>query len=155
MEIKLSARLSGREFSEICELLEEAIRKRTKVDLFCELDESFRGISLSVLCRAAVTSSEGIIKLRRVAVVGEKRSYKWARIVVRAFHGETRYFEPAHRTLALRWLKKADGKIGLSRTRKLSRDAGYCTDRRILPRSRWSTLNHRSNRNRGGERNGR
>ena len=152
--INVSGRVSGREYREFCELLNEALQKRPKVDLFCELDESFRGISLPVLWRAALASSEGVIKLRRIAVVGERKSYKWARVMVRAFHAETRYFDRAHRTRALRWLEKGSVNLASDADHKLAGDAGYRTERRPLPRSRQRGSNNGADRRRGGRRNG-
>jgi hypothetical protein len=154
VEIKLSGRVSGREYQEICDLLSEAIQKRPKVDLFCELDESFRGISLPVLWRAAVAASEGTIKLRRVAVVGARKSYKWARVMLRAFHAETRYFDRAHRTRAFRWLEKATVNVDPGPERTLLGDAGYRIERPAPPRSRPQGPNRGSDRKRGGKRNG-
>ena len=150
MEIKLSGRVSGPEYQEICELLSEAIQKRPKVDLFCELDESFRGITVPVMWRAALTATEGLIKLRRVAVVGERKSYKWARVMVRAFHAETRYFDRAHRTRALRWLEKGTLNVDLGPERKLAGDAGYRIERRPAPRPRRQGPNHGSDKNGAG-----
>ena len=152
VEIKLSGRVSGREYHEICELLSEAIKKRPRIDLFCELDESFRGISLPVLWRAAVTSSEGVIKLRRVAVLGQRKSHKWARVMVRAFHAETRYFDPAHRTRALRWLEKGPV-YEHARGHTLAGDASYRSAHR--PRSRSGRQGRNGfGRKRDGQNNG-
>ena len=148
LEIKLSGKVSGREYRGICALLHEAILKQRRVDLFCELDESFRGITLPVMWRAALTATEGLIKLRRVAVVGERRGYKWARVIVRAFHAETRYFDRAHRTRALRWLEKGCLGVDPTEKKKLFGDAGYRN-----PQSRGSLRrgdgNHRTGRNGG------
>jgi hypothetical protein len=154
VEITLSGRVSGREYREICELLIEATQKRTKVDLFCELEESFRGITLPVLWRAAVVGPEGIIKLRRVAVVGARKAYKWARVMVRAFHAETRYFDRAHRTRAFRWLEKATLNVDPVPERTLLGDAGYRIERPAPPRSRRQGPNRGPDRKKGGRRNG-
>lgn len=154
VEIKLSGRVSGRDYREICALLTEAINKRARLDLFCELDESFRGISLPVLWRAAFVASEGVIKLRRVAVVGERKGYKWARVMVRAFHGETRYFDRAHRTRALRWLEKGTVAAEVDQKQKLAGAAGYRTDPKHSPHSTRQGSNGRSNRKGSSKRNG-
>jgi hypothetical protein len=153
VEIKLSGRVSGREYHEICELLSEAVQKRARVDLFCELDESFRGISLPVLWRAAVASSERLIKLRRIAVVGARKSYKWARVMVRAFHAETRYFDRAHRTRAFRWLEKGTVNVESGSENALAGDADYRIEQRPLSRSRRQGRNG-FNRKRDGQNNG-
>lgn len=154
VEIKLSGRVSGRDYREICALLTEAISKRARVDLFCELDESFRGISLPVLWRAAFVASEGVIKLRRIAVVGERKGYKWARVIVHAFHGETRYFDRAHRTRALRWLEKESIAREGDRKQKLTGAASYRTDPKHSPDPSGPGRNGRSSRRGSSKRNG-
>lgn len=108
VRLTISGRVSGREYEEICSLLSEAIGTRRVVDLLCELDESFRGITLPVLWRAARVAVANETNLRRVAVIGGKKSYKWARALVRGFHAETRYFEQTHRSQAMRWLSASN-----------------------------------------------
>ena len=146
VEIKLSGQISGREYREICELLSESIDKRGRVDLFCELDESFRGITLPVMWRAALTATEGLLKLQRIAVVGERKRYKWSRVIVRAFHAETRYFDRAHRTRALRWLEKRSLDSDLRAKQKFAGDAGY-RNQRSRASMQLRGRNHRRNRN--------
>jgi SpoIIAA-like len=133
MILTLSGKVSGKEFSEICQLLRVALEKNKAVDLFCEL-EGFRGIGLTAMWRSALVATEKAIKLRRVAVVGERSRYKWARVLVRGFHAETRYFDPGHRTRALRWLEKGPA-YEQPREHKLTGDAGY----RIQPNGRKPT----------------
>lgn len=106
MTMKLSGKVSGKEYAEICKAIRGAVEKNPPVDLLCELD-GFRGIGLTAMWRAALTATENSTNLRRVAVVGEPTRYKWARVLVRGFHAETRYFDQAHRTRAIRWLEKA------------------------------------------------
>ena len=152
LEIKLSGRISGFEYGEICELLKAAIQKRRRVDLFCELDESFRGITLPVMCRAALTAAEGLLKLRRIAVVGERKGYKWARVMVRAFHAETRYFDRAHRTRAHRWLEKGTSAVDAGIEYGFAGDAGYRIQPRSSPNSRRHGRNRGSNNGAGSSR---
>ena len=130
MILTFSGKVLGKEYSEICQLLRVALEKNKAVDLFCEL-ENFRGIALTVMWRGALVATDKTIKLRRVAVVGGKHGYKWARVLVRGFHAETRYFDPGHRTRALRWLEKGPA-YEQPREHKLAGDAGY----RIQPDGR-------------------
>lgn len=141
VEIKLSGRISGHEYGEVCALLEDAILKHKAVSLLCELDQSFRGITLPVMWRTALTAAEGLIKLRRVAVVGERKGYKWARVMVRAFHGDTRYFERAHCTRALHWLEHASVSADLPAKEKFAGDAGYRNQRSASAKSRTQRRN--------------
>lgn len=99
----LSGKVSGREYVQMCGLLREALEKNRSVSLLCELND-FRGIGLMALWRAARVATENAINLRRVAVVGDRSGYKWARALVRSFHAETRYFQQTHRSQAVRWL---------------------------------------------------
>lgn len=123
MTVRLSKKVSGREYSEICKHLRLALERNEKVDLLCEL-EDFRGIGLLAMWRSALVVSEKAIILRRVAVVGDRPGYKWARLLVRSFHAETRYFDPAHRTRARRWLEKGPT-YEQPRQHKLAGDASY------------------------------
>lgn len=145
VEIKLSDRISGREYKEICALLNKATQQQRCVDLVCELDEAFRGITLPVMWRAALTATEGLIKLRRIAVVGERKGYKWARVIVRGFHAETRYFDHAHHTRALRWLEKGSLDSDPPMKQTLAGDAGYRGNRSRGLRQRLRRNGKRSN----------
>ena len=107
MTLTVSGKVSGREYAQICDLLGQALTQNESVSLLCAL-ESFRGIGLSVMWRAAVIASQNAIKLRRVAVVGDPARYRFARVLVRGFHAETRYFSPTHRAQATRWLSASN-----------------------------------------------
>ena len=152
LEIKLSGRISGLEYGEICKLLKAAIQKRGRVDLFCELDESFRGITLPVMWRAALTATERLLKLRRIAIVGERKGYKWARVMMRAFHAETRYFDRAHRTRAHRWLEKGTSAADAGVEHGITGDAGYRIQPRTSPNSRRQGRHRGSNNGPGSRR---
>ena len=126
IRLRVWAKVSKREYQEICALLSAALEKQGAVDLLCEMDgTSFTRPSFLVLWEGARVASANLIKLRRVAVVAERRSYKWARVLVRGFHAETRYYDPAHRTRALRWLEKTFRSNESQSQNKLAGDAGY------------------------------
>lgn len=124
VRLRVSGKVSRHDYKEICALLSSALQRERTLDLLCELDASFSRPSLLVLWEGAQVASANEIKLRRVAVVGEPRSYKWARVLVRGFHAETRYFDPGHRTRALRWLEKGPT-YEQPQEHKLAGDAGY------------------------------
>ena len=125
IHLRMWGKVSRSEYKEICALLSRAIEKQGTVDLLCEMDDaSFSRPSLLVLWEGALVASSKSIILRRVAVVGERRSYKWARVLVRGFHAETRYFDPGHRTRALRWLEKGPA-YEQPREHTLAGDASY------------------------------
>ena len=123
MTLTFSGKVSGKEYTEMCKLLQEALNRNEAVDLLCEL-EGFRGIGLSVMWRAARVSAANSIKLRRVAVVGESAGYKWARVLVRGFHAETRYFARPHRTQCVRWVN-ASNPVRTDAGASFAGDAGY------------------------------
>lgn len=123
MTLTLSGKVSGREYTEIRRLLRQALENHQTVDLLCELD-GFRGIGIAAMWRAARVATENDTNLRRVAVVGERERYKWARALVRAFHAETRYFQPTHRAQALRWLTATNPRVAASSGGLLG-DASY------------------------------
>lgn len=101
--LKISGRLSKREYVGICALLREAIGRHEHVDLLWELVD-FRGWKLFAFWEAAKVATAGEINLRRVAVVGDKQWHSWTRPLVRGFHADTRYFAGTERAPALRWL---------------------------------------------------
>jgi predicted N-acetyltransferase YhbS len=105
VRLKFSGKISGKEYREICVSLRRALDQNQNISLLCELDD-FRGVGPVALWRAALVATENRTNFRRVAVVGERSSYKWARALVRGFHAETRYFDQAHRTRAIGWLVK-------------------------------------------------
>ena len=146
MTLTLSGKVSGKEYTEICKVLEKALSRNQTVDFLCEL-EGFRGIGLSVMWRAARVSSANSIKLRRVAVVGQSAGYKWARILVRGFHAETRYFDPGNRTHAVRWLN-ASNPVRTDAGTSLAGDAGYrqASIRRDQRRSKSQKRQHHKKR---------
>lgn len=126
IRLRVWAKVSRREYQEICSLLSAALEKQGTVDLLCEMDDaSFTRPSFLVLWEGARVASANLIKLRRVAVVAEPSSYKWARVLVRGFHAETRYYEPARRTRALRWLEKPFLPNESKSRNRLAGDAGY------------------------------
>lgn len=129
VRLRMSGRVSRHDYKEICALLSRSLEKQRTVDLLCELDASFTRPSLLVLWEGAQVASASLIKLRRVAVVGEPRSYKWARVLVRGFHAETRYFDPAHRTRAVRWLQKGPTYPDPNPQHTLAGDADYRIER--------------------------
>ena len=102
--LKISGKLSTREYANICTVLQEAARQHEHVDLLWQF-EDFRGWNLFVLWKAAIVATRDEINLRRVAVVGERKWHSWTRPLVRGFHGDTRYFEPRQRLPALRWVR--------------------------------------------------
>jgi hypothetical protein len=123
--LNISGKMSAREYMEICSLLREAVEQHEHVDLLWELD-GFYGWNLFVLWKAANVATASSIDLRRVAVVGERHWHSRTRPLVRAFHGETRYFELSQRTPALRWLRtghvtpRAGGRI-IGRVRRFDK----------------------------------
>lgn len=125
VQLTLLRKVSAREYAEICSRLQEAIQTWNFVDLLCELDASFRGITWPVLWKAAQVASGNEVNLRRVAVVGDSKHYKWARVIVRGFHAETQYFPTVHRTRARTWLEKGAGDFAPNAEQKLAGDAGY------------------------------
>ena len=125
VKLTLFRKVSAREYAEICSRLQEAIQTWHFVDLFYELDASFQGITWPVLWKAARVASANTINLRRVAVVGDSKGYKWARVVVRGFHAETEYFAPVHRTRARTWVEGGGGDFAPQTEQKLAGGAGY------------------------------
>ena len=125
VKLTLFRKISAREYAEICSRLQEAIQTWHFVDLFCELDASFQGITWPVLWKAARVASANAINLRRVAVVGDSKGYKWARVIVRSFHADTQYFAQVHCTRARAWLERGAGDFAPHTDQKLAGDAGY------------------------------
>lgn len=124
VHLRLSGKISGKEYGEICAVLRDALVRKRPMDLLCELDD-FRGIRLTAIWRAARMATQNETNLRSVAVVGDRQRYKWARVLVRGFHAETRYFDRAHRTRALRWLAQADRRGTSAPDGRLLGDANY------------------------------
>ncbi|HZS17848.1 MAG TPA: STAS/SEC14 domain-containing protein [Candidatus Udaeobacter sp.] len=130
VRLQISKKVTAREYEGICTLISERIKKRGAVDLLCELDPSFRRVSVGVFWKGAFLAAENAIKLRHVAVVGERRAYKWARVLVRGFHADTRYFEIGQRTRAVRWLDKGPWSTHKQHPDKFTGDASYRIERK-------------------------
>ena len=103
VELQLSGKVSGNEYKQICASLTERLERQPNFNLLCELDD-FQGIKFGALWRAALVATDNRINLRRIAVVGAREGYKWARALVRGFHAETLYFDRSQRLQAMRWL---------------------------------------------------
>jgi len=101
--LKISGKLSKRDYLGICTLLREATSRHDHVDLLWEL-VNFRGWKIFAFWEAAKLAVAGAINLRRVAVVGDKSWHSRTRPLVRGFHADTRYFAETERAAALRWL---------------------------------------------------
>lgn len=101
--LKISGKLSKRDYLGICTVLREALGRHNHVDLMWELVH-FRGWKLFAFWEAAKLAVGGDINLRRVAVVGDRNWHSRTRPLVRAFHADTRYFDGTERAAALRWL---------------------------------------------------
>ena len=125
VRLQISRKVTAREYKEICALISDKIAKQGAVDLLCELDPSFRRVSIGVVWKGAFVAVENAIKLRHVAVVGERRAYKWARVLVRGFHADTRYFDNGQRTRATRWLEKGPWSMDQQHPHKFAGDASY------------------------------
>lgn len=125
VRLRISGKVTERDYKQICRLLRQRLEQTRTVDLLCELDESFTRVSLPVLWQSALVASSKEIQLQRIAVIGVRAGYKWARALVRSFHAETRYFDPAHRTRALRWLEKGPAYPDAQRPQKFAGDANY------------------------------
>lgn len=151
IQLTLLRKVSAREYDEICSHLQEAIKTWNFVDLLCELDASFRGITWPVLWKGAWVASANETNLRRVAVVGESKGYKWARVIVRGFHADTQYFAPVHRSRARAWLEKGAGSSASDSDQKLAGDASYRIERTARPRSRTKNRDVRSNKRNGAK----
>lgn len=101
--LKISGKLSKRDYLGICTLLREALSRHDHVDLMWELAH-FRGWKIFAFWEAAKVAVAGQINLRRVAVVGDENWHSRTRPLVRGFHADTRYFAVTERAAALRWL---------------------------------------------------
>lgn len=146
VQLTLLRKLSAREYAEICSRLRETIQTWNFVDLLCEIDAPFRG-TWPVLWKAALVASGNEVNLRRVAVVGDSKHYKWARVIVRGFHAETQYFPTVHRTRARTWLEKGAADFAPKSEQKLAGDAGYRVKQGDPPRHGRKERDRRSKRN--------
>ena len=124
VQLRLSGKVSGKEYAAICALLHDTLARNQNLDLLCELD-GVRGIGLTAIWRAARIATQNETNLRRVAVVGDRQHYKWARVLVRGFHAETRYFPPAQRMQATRWLRQTATHATSASNAGLFGDASY------------------------------
>ena len=147
VKLTLFRKVSAREYAEICSRLQAAIQTWHFVDLFCELDASFQGITWPVLWKAARVASGNEINLRRIAVVGDSKGYKWARVIVRGFHAETHYFAPVHRTRARTWIESGAGDFAAKPAQKLTGGAGYRDKQAAPSRAGRKDRDGRSKRN--------
>src|SRR5581483_4725367 len=130
VRLQISRKVTAREYKEICALISDKIAKQGAVDLLCELDPSFRRVSVGVVWKGAFVAAENAIKLRHVAVVGERRAYKSARVLVRGFHADTRYFDIGQRTRAARWLEKGPWSTEQQHPHKFAGNASYRIERK-------------------------
>ena len=130
IRLQISGKVSAREYKEICALISQRIAKQGVVDLLCQLHPSFRRVSVGAFWKSAFVAAENAIRLRHIAVVGERQAYKWARVLVRGFHADTRYFDIGQRTRAARWLEKGPWSTDKQHPHKLAGDASYRIERR-------------------------
>ena len=125
IRLQISGKVSAHEYKQICALIRQRIAKQGVVDLLCELDPSFRRVSVGAFWKSALVAAENAIRLRHIAVVGEWRAFKWARVLVRSFHADTRYFDIGQRTRAAYWLEKGPWSTARKDSHKRFGDASY------------------------------
>lgn len=101
--IKVSEKLTEKDFETLIPLLEETIRKQGKIRLLWDMD-NFEGWNLDALWQDLKFDTEYKDNIERLALVGDKQWEKWISQPTKLFF-EAKYFDRDRATEAWNWVR--------------------------------------------------
>lgn len=103
--IKVSEKLTEKDYKTLVPLIEEAIRKQGKIRLLWDMDD-FEGWNVDALWQDLKFDTEHKDDIERLALVGDKQWEKWISQPTKLFFDKAKYFDRDRVTEAWTWLRE-------------------------------------------------
>lgn len=105
MGIKVSDKLTEKDFQTLVPLIENAINEQRKIHLLWDMDD-FEGWNLNASWQDLKFDTKHKDDIERLALVGDKQWEKWISQPTKMFFKEAKYFDRDRAAEAWNWLRE-------------------------------------------------